>query len=334
MNRSILITGGAGFIGSHLADALLARGDRVHVIDDLSTGSMANIRHLKGQPGFSYTLDTIMNEAVLAEQIDECDTVVHLAAAVGVQMIVQRPVHTIETNVSGTELVLKWAAKKGRTVLLASTSEVYGKSTELPFREDADLTLGPSTMSRWSYACSKLLDEFLALAYHRERDLPVIVARFFNTIGPRQSGRYGMVVPRFVRAALHGEPLQVYGDGQQTRCFTYVGDVVTALLGLLDEPRAIGQIFNIGNPEEISINALAERIIDLTDSTSTMMHIPYEQAYELGFEDMRRRVPSIEKISALIGYQPRKSLDEILQIVIDAERHAQHSAIVSSQGKP
>ncbi len=321
MSRSILITGGAGFIGSHLADALIARGDHVHVIDDLSSGSIANIRHLKGQPGFSYTLDTIMNEAVLAEQIDECDSVVHLAAAVGVQMIVQRPVHTIETNVSGTELLLKWAAKKGRKVLLASTSEVYGKSTQLPFREDADLTLGPSTISRWSYACSKLLDEFLALAYHRERDLPVIVARFFNTIGPRQTGRYGMVVPRFVRAALHAQPLEVYGDGQQTRCFTYVGDVVMALLGLLDEPRAVGEIFNIGNPEEVSINDLAMRIIDLTDSTSGLTYIPYEQAYEAGFEDMRRRVPSIDKLQALIGYQPSKTLDQMLQIVIEAERN-------------
>ncbi|MDZ4718965.1 MAG: GDP-mannose 4,6-dehydratase [Roseiflexaceae bacterium] len=320
MARSFLITGGAGFIGSHLAEALLARGDYVSIIDDLSTGAIANIRHLKEHPRFRYTLDTIMTEAVLAELIDEADTVVHLAAAVGVQLIVQSPVRTIETNVAGTEVVLKWAAKKGKKVLIASTSEVYGKSTQIPFQEDADLVLGPSYMGRWSYACSKLLDEFLALAYHRERDLPVIVVRFFNTVGPRQTGRYGMVIPRFVRAALRGEPLQVYGDGQQSRCFTYVGDVVTALTGLLDHPDAVGQIFNIGNPEEVSIRTLAERVLALTGSSSPIVSIPYDQAYEAGFEDMRRRVPSIEKISAFIGYQPTLNLDAILEQVIAHER--------------
>jgi UDP-glucose 4-epimerase len=320
MAHSFLITGGAGFIGSHLAEALLARGDHVSIIDDLSTGAIANIRHLKEYPRFRYTLDTIMTEAVLAELIDEADTVVHLAAAVGVQLIVQSPVRTIETNVAGTEVVLKWAAKKGKKVLIASTSEVYGKSTQIPFQEDADLVLGPSYMGRWSYACSKLLDEFLALAYHRERDLPVVVVRFFNTVGPRQTGRYGMVIPRFVRAALRGEPLQVYGDGQQSRCFTYVGDVVTALIGLLDHPEAVGQIFNIGNPEEVTIRTLAERVLALTGSNSPIVAIPYEQAYETGFEDMRRRVPSIEKISAFIGYRPTLNLDAILEQVIAHER--------------
>jgi UDP-glucose 4-epimerase len=320
MTRSFLITGGAGFIGSYLAEALLARGDTVSIIDDLSTGAISNIRHLKSHPRFSYTLDTIMNEAVLAEQIDECDVVVHLAAAVGVQLIVQNPVRTIETNVAGTEVVLKWAAKKGKHVLVASTSEVYGKSTQFPFREDADLLLGSSHISRWSYACSKLLDEFLALAYYKERDLPVTITRIFNTVGPRQSGRYGMVIPRFVRAALRNEPLQVYGDGQQCRCFTYVGDTVTAMLGLLDNPAAIGQIVNIGSQHEITIEGLARRVIEHTKSSSTVMFVPYSQAYESGFEDMRRRVPSTEKLQQLTGYAPTLDVDGILHAVIAFER--------------
>jgi UDP-glucose 4-epimerase len=320
MPQSVLITGGAGFIGSHLAEALLARGDRVSVIDDLSTGAIANVRHLKGHPHFSYTLDSVTNEQALGELIDECDVVVHLAAVVGVQLVVQSIVRTIETNVAGTEAVLKWAAKKGKPVLIASTSEVYGKGIQLPFREDADMVLGPSYMGRWSYACSKLLDEFLALAYYKERDLPVIVARFFNTVGPRQTGRYGMVIPRFVRAALRGEPIQVYGDGQQTRCFTYVGDAVSAVLGLLDHPGAVGQIFNIGNPEETTIENLARRVVELAESDSPVVFVPYEQAYEAGFEEMQRRVPSIEKISALTGFRPTLSLDEILQRVIAHEK--------------
>ncbi len=318
--RSILITGGAGFIGSHLADALIARGDRVAIIDDLSTGAVANIRHLKGHPNFSYTLDTIANEAVLAELIDESDAVVHLAAAVGVQLIVQSPVRTIETNVNGTELVLRWAAKKGKTVLLASTSEVYGKSERTPFREDDDLVLGPSTMGRWSYACSKLLDEFLALAYHKERDLPVIIARLFNTVGPRQTGRYGMVLPRFVRAALRDVPLRVYGDGQQTRCFCYVGDTVRALIALLDHPDAIGRIFNVGNPQEVSILELAQRVVHLANSSSPIVLVSYEHAYEAGFEDMRRRVPDISRLTALTGFRPTLDLDEIIRAVIAYER--------------
>ncbi|MDW8213095.1 MAG: GDP-mannose 4,6-dehydratase [Roseiflexaceae bacterium] len=318
--RSILITGGAGFIGSHLADALIARGDRVAIIDDLSTGAVANIRHLKGHPNFSYTLDTIANEAVLAELIDESDAVVHLAAAVGVQLIVQSPVRTIETNVNGTELVLRWAAKKGKTVLIASTSEVYGKSERAPFREDDDLVLGPSTMGRWSYACSKLLDEFLALAYHKERDLPVIIARLFNTVGPRQTGRYGMVLPRFVRAALRNVPLRVYGDGQQTRCFCYVGDTVRALIALLDHPGAIGKIFNVGNPQEVSILELAQRVVRLANSSSPIVLVPYEHAYEAGFEDMRRRVPDISRLTALTGFRPTLDLDDIIRTVIEYEQ--------------
>jgi len=318
--RSILITGGAGFIGSHLADALIERGDRVAIIDDLSTGAVANIRHLKGHPNFSYTLDTIANEAVLAELIDESDAVVHLAAAVGVQLIVQSPVRTIETNVNGTELVLRWAAKKGKTVLIASTSEVYGKSERAPFREDDDLVLGPSTINRWSYACSKLLDEFLALAYHKERDLPVIIARLFNTVGPRQTGRYGMVLPRFVRAALRDVPLRVYGDGQQTRCFCYVGDTVRALIALLDHPDAVGKIFNVGNPQEVSILELAQRVVKLAESSSPIMLVPYEHAYEAGFEDMRRRVPDISRLTALTGFRPTLDLDDIIRTVIEYEQ--------------
>ncbi|MEN9934214.1 MAG: hypothetical protein RLZZ387_793 [Chloroflexota bacterium] len=324
---SYLITGGAGFIGSHLAEALLARGDTVSVIDNLSTGAMANIRHLKGHPRFSYTLDDITNESVLAELVDECDAAVHLAAAVGVQLIVSSPVRTIETNVNGTEVILKWAAKKGKLVLLASTSEVYGKGANVPFREDDDLTLGPPTIGRWSYACSKLLDEFLGLAYAKERDLPVIVVRLFNTVGPRQTGRYGMVIPRFVQAALHDAPLRVYGDGQQTRSFTYVGDTVRALMALLDEPRAQGQVFNIGNPEEVTIEALARRVISLAGSRSQIIAIPYDQAYEAGFEDMRRRVPSIERIAALTGFAPTLALDDILRLVIAHERGATGSLL-------
>jgi UDP-glucose 4-epimerase len=322
MNRSILITGGAGFIGSHLSEALLEAGDRVTIIDDLSTGAIANVRHLKHHPNFKMFIDSISNEQLLAELVDEADVVIHLAAAVGVQLIVKSPVRTIETNVSGTEVVLKWAAKKGKRVLVASTSEVYGKSTQIPFREEADLVLGPSYLGRWSYACSKLLDEFLALGYYREHNLPVTILRFFNTVGPRQIGRYGMVVPRFVRAALRGQPLQVYGDGQQSRCFTYVGDAVQAVLGILDCPEAEGQIFNIGNPEEVTIEELAHRVIHLAGSDSSIVYMSYEEAYEAGYEDMRRRVPSIEKISKYTGYQPQTKLDGILKAVIEYERNA------------
>jgi UDP-glucose 4-epimerase len=312
----VLITGGAGFVGSHLAEALLDRGDEVHVLDDLSTGSIDNIAHLKSNPKFGYTIDTVTNEPLLAELIDRCETVVHLAAAVGVKLIVESPVRTIETNVHGTEVVLKVASKKKRLVLIASTSEVYGKSAKVPFSENDDLVLGPTSKHRWAYACSKMIDEFLALAYWKERKLPVIIVRLFNTVGPRQTGQYGMVVPSFVRQALANEPITVFGDGTQSRSFTYVGDVVRAMVALINEPRAIGQVFNIGNGKEISIRDLALRIKEMTGSASPVVTIPYDQAYEAGFEDMPRRVPDIAKIGALIGYAPTVELDEILTRVI------------------
>jgi UDP-glucose 4-epimerase len=316
----VLITGGAGFIGSHLAEALLGGGHQVTVIDDLSTGSFDNIAHLKGQAGFRYTIDTVMNEPLLAELVDQCDVVYHLAAAVGVRLIVEAPVRTLETNVHGTEVVLKAAAKKQRTVVVASTSEVYGKSDAVPFREDGDIALGPTVKHRWAYACSKALDEFLALAYWKERRLPVIIVRFFNTVGPRQTGRYGMVVPNFVRQALAGEPITVFGDGTQTRCFTFVGDVVGALTAIVTREEAYGGVYNVGNTEEICIFGLAERVKALTKSSSPIVTIPYDQAYESGFEDMPRRVPDLTKIRALIGYEPRVSLDEILRLVIEYQR--------------
>jgi UDP-glucose 4-epimerase len=312
----VLITGGAGFVGSHLAEALLARGDDVFVIDNLSTGSIENIAHLKEHPRFHYTIDTITNEPLLAELIDRCDAVVHLAAAVGVKLIVEAPVRTIETNVHGTEVVLKHASKKKKLVVIASTSEVYGKSVDVPFREDADLVLGPTSKHRWAYACSKMIDEFLALAYWKERKLPVIVVRLFNTVGPRQTGQYGMVVPSLVGQALAGRPMTVFGDGTQSRSFTYVGDVVRAMVALIDEPRAVGEVFNIGSGNEIAIGELAERIKALTGSRSTIARVPYEQAYEAGFEDMPRRVPDISKLRSLVGYEPTVDLDGILERVI------------------
>ena len=315
-----LLTGGAGFVGSHLAEALLARGDAVTVVDDLSTGSMDNIAHLKGRVGFDYVIDTIMNEPLTAELIDRADVVFHLAAAVGVKLIVEAPVRTIETNVHGTEVVLKHASKKGKLVVIFSTSEVYGKSIDVPFHEDADLVMGPTPKHRWAYACSKAIDEFLALAYHRERHLPVIVVRLFNTVGPRQTGRYGMVIPNFVRQALLGAPITVHGDGTQTRSFTDVSDVVAGLLKLVAEPRAIGQVFNLGNNEEISIGALAARVRAATSSSSEIVCIPYDQAYEAGFEDMPRRVPDLGKIKALVGYEPTLTLDQILQRVVTHTR--------------
>ena len=313
----VLITGGAGFVGSHLAEALLGRGDEVFVLDNLSTGSIHNIAHLKEHARFHYTIDSITNEPLLAELVDRADTVVHLAAAVGVKLIVEAPVHTIETNVHGTEVVLKHANKKKKLVLIASTSEVYGKSVEVPFREDADLVLGPTVKHRWAYACSKMIDEFLALAYWKERKLPVIIVRLFNTVGPRQTGQYGMVIPNFVRQALAGQPITVFGDGTQSRSFTYVGDVVRAMVALVDEPRAVGQVFNIGNGTEITIADLASKVKQLAESSSTIVRVPYDQAYEAGFEDMPRRVPDISKLRALVGYQPTVELDEILTRVIE-----------------
>jgi UDP-glucose 4-epimerase len=315
-----LITGGAGFIGSHLAERLLELNHDVAVIDDLSTGAIENIAHLKGTPRFSYVVDSITNESMLAEMIDGSDVVFHLAAAVGVKLIVERPVHTIETNVHGTEVVLKHANKKRKLVIIASTSEVYGKSADVPFRENADLVLGPSEKHRWAYACSKLIDEFLALAYWKEKKLPIVVARLFNTVGPRQTGQYGMVLPTFVRQALAGQPITVFGDGKQTRSFTYVGDVVDALVALASEPRAVGEVFNIGNRGEISIHHLAERVKALAGSDSPIRLIPYDQAYEAGFEDMPRRVPDISKLNALIGYEPQVGLEEIIRRVLEHAR--------------
>jgi len=311
-----LITGGAGFVGSHLAEALLARGDEVYILDDLSTGSIENIEHLKTRPGFNYAIESILNEPLTAELVDRVDVVFHLAAAVGVRLIVESPVNTIETNVHGTEAILKIANKKKKKVLIASTSEVYGKSNVVPFREDADLVMGPTHKGRWSYACSKAIDEFLALAYHKEKRLPVVVFRLFNTVGPRQTGRYGMVIPNLIKQALLGHPLTVYGDGKQSRCFTYVSDVVGALVGLADHEDAVGQVFNIGNDrEEVSILDLAERVKARTKSQSPIEIVPYDKAYEEGFEDMRRRVPDLTKIRALLGYEPKVHLDETLDRV-------------------
>ncbi len=312
-----LITGGAGFIGSHLCEALLGQGHEVLVLDNLSTGSIDNIAHLKARAGFEYFVDTVNNEPLLAELIDRADVVFHLAAAVGVKLIVEQPVHTIENNVHGTEVVLKHANKKKKLVVIASTSEVYGKSDDVPFSEDSDLVMGPTPKHRWAYACSKAIDEFLALAYWKERKLPVIIVRFFNTVGPRQTGQYGMVIPNFVRQALAGEPITVFGDGTQTRSFTHVVDVVDALVKLVNEPKAIGQVVNIGNTQEVSILALAERVRDLCSSKSKIKFVPYDQAYESGFEDMPRRVPDLTRAQGLIGYQPKHTLDDVLAQVID-----------------
>ena len=313
----VLITGGAGFIGSHLSDAYLQRHDEVYIIDDLSTGTIDNIQHLKGQPRFHYTIDTVHNQPVTAELVDQCDVIFHLAAAVGVRLIVESPVRTIETNVRGTEVILTLANKKKKKVLIASTSEVYGLSNDVPFKEDGNLVMGATTKGRWSYACSKAIDEFLALAYWREKKLPTIIARLFNTVGPRQTGQYGMVIPTFVKQALAGRPITVYGDGKQSRCFGYVGDVVDALIKLMDNSQAIGQVFNIGSNQEVSILDLAKRVKELTQSNSEIVFVPYDEAYEEGFEDMPRRVPDISKVSQLVGFRPQMSLDGILETVID-----------------
>jgi nucleoside-diphosphate-sugar epimerase len=310
-----LITGGAGFIGSHLGEVLLERGEQVHVLDDLSTGRLENVEHLQGYPNFAITTASVSDEAVVAELIAEADAVVHLAAAVGVRLVVERPVHAIETNVHCTEVVLAHADEHRKPVLLASTSEVYGKSEALPFKEDGDLRLGATDKARWAYACSKAIDEFLAMAYWRERALPITIARLFNTVGPRQTGRYGMVVPRLVEQALADEPLTVYGDGTQTRCFCHVADVVQALAALLDDLDARGGVFNVGATEEISILELAHLILELTGSRSEVRFTPYDRAYGKGFEDMFRRVPDIAKIRALTGWSPRRSLADVIRDV-------------------
>ena len=310
-----LITGGAGFIGSHLAERLLDRGDHVVLLDNLSTGSMENIRHLKANGRMDYHLDAIENRRLVAELVDDADVVVHLAAAVGVRLIVESPVRTIETNVNGTQIILEAAEKKRKLVLAASTSEVYGKSTQVPFHEEADLVLGPTTKGRWSYAASKALDEFLALSYWRERKVPVIVVRLFNTVGPRQTGRYGMVLPNFVKQALDNAPITVYGSGAQSRCFCDVRDTVEALVRLMDSERAVGEVVNIGNTEEISIGDLAKTVKQRTGSSSPITYVPYDQAYEPGFEDMMRRVPSVEKLERLTGFRPETRLEEIIDRV-------------------
>jgi len=311
------ITGGAGFIGSHLAEKLLSNGEIVSIIDDLSTGSIENIEHLKSNVNFEYKIDSIMNEQLLAELIDKSDVVFHLAAAVGVKLIVESPVRTIETNIQGTELVLKMASKKKKKIIIASTSEVYGKGTCMPFKETGDLVFGPTTKGRWSYACSKAIDEFLGLAYYKEKKVPVTIVRLFNTVGPRQTGMYGMVIPTFVKQALLNHPITVYGDGQQTRCFTYVGDVVDALVKTSRNPKAVGEIFNIGSTEEISIKELAELVKSMTKSNSEIVYIPYDKAYEEGFEDMQKRIPDLSKIREFIGYKPTTNLKGILEKVID-----------------
>ena len=317
----ILITGGAGFIGSHLADVLLARGDFVAVLDDLSTGSPHNIQGLQEHPRFSFTKESLRNAQVLDRLASRADAIVHLAAAVGVQLVLERPTEAIETNVLGTHAALAAARRYGCHTLMASTSEVYGKSAALPFSEEDDLLLGPSSRSRWGYAASKLLDEFLGLAAHQEFGLPVTIMRFFNVVGPRQSGRYGMVMPRFVNQALRAQPLTVFGDGGQSRCFCHVSDIVRALLALLDRPTTTaGQIYNIGSDDEVTIAHLAEKVIERTGSTSSIRYIPYKQAYAPGFEDMRRRVPDITKVGAAIGWAPVYLLPDILDDMIAYER--------------
>ncbi|MDQ3648278.1 MAG: GDP-mannose 4,6-dehydratase [Actinomycetota bacterium] len=315
-----LITGGAGFIGSHLAQELLRQGHWVHVLDDLSTGAMDNIRHLKGDHRFGYTIESAANVSLVAELVDEADVVFHLAAAVGVDLVVESPVRTIETNVHCTEIVLAQANKKKKPVFLASTSEVYGKTREMPFREDADLVLGATHRGRWSYACSKALDEYLGLAYWKERKLPVVVGRLFNTVGPRQTGRYGMVIPTFARQALAGQPVTVFGDGMQSRCFCHVSDVVRAVIELMNREEAYGEVFNVGSTNEISVWDLAERVRSAADSESEIVTVPYEEAYEEGFGDMVRRVPDTAKLHRLTGWGPTIGLGEILEDVIDHQR--------------
>ena len=325
-----LITGGAGFIGSHLSEVLLERGENVFVLDDLSTGSVENIRHLKANGRFHYVFDSILNKHLLAELVDESDVVIHLAAAVGVRLIVEHPVRTLETNIHGTQSVLDAASKKRKLVFIASTSEVYGKSDKVPFHKDADLVLGPTTKSRWSYAASKALDEFLALSYWKERKQPVKIARFFNTVGPRQTGRYGMVLPNFVRQALAGEPITVYGSGKQSRCFCDVRDSVESLIRLLATDQSIGEVVNIGTDQEVTIEQLAHLVKERTESNSPVTFVPYDQAYEPGFEDMPRRVPSLTKLEKLTGFRPAIPLVEIVDRVIAHSQKRKEAGLMSA----
>lgn len=315
-----LITGGAGFIGSHLCDRLLKRGDGVIVLDDLSTGRMDNISHLIGRPGFECILGSVTDAPLVGELLERCDVTVHLAAAVGVRLIVEKPVHTIQTNVRGTEVVLEAAAKKQKPVVLASTSEVYGKGTRLPFAEDDDLRFGPTSHSRWCYACSKALDEWLALAYWREKHVPAVVVRFFNTVGPRQTGRYGMVLPNFAAQALLGEPIRVFGSGEQSRCFGHVRDAVEAVIRLIETPDAAGQVFNVGSEREVTINRLAEMVRDASDSNSPIVHVPYAEAYSQDFEDLERRVPDVRKLAKATGFRFTYSLEQTIADVLEDQR--------------
>jgi len=328
----VLITGGAGFIGSHLTDVCLARGDEVFVLDDLSTGSIDNIEYHRNHPYFHYTIGRVQNASVTAELVDRCDVIYHLAAEVGVRRVIDSPISTIENNVQATEVVFAAAAKKGKRVLFTSTSEVYGLSTDLPYREDGNIVMGPASNSRWSYACSKALDEFLALAYFNERQMPVTIVRLFNTVGPRQTGHYGMVVPTLVQQAMTGKPLTVFGDGRQSRCFGFVKDVVRALVALMDRPEAAGQIYNVGAQTEISILELAQRVKELTQSASPIVMVPYEDAYETGYQDMPRRIPDTSKLKALVGFAPTTDIDEIVDSVMRSflarqERSAQRAPI-------
>jgi UDP-glucose 4-epimerase len=315
-----LITGGAGFIGSYLAERLVKDGNKVVVVDNLSTGSLKNIESLKGEPGFDFVRGDIRDAKLMESLARRCEVIFHLAAAVGVKLIADNPVHTIETNVDGTERVLEAANKFGTKILIASSSEVYGKSEAAPFREDDDIVLGSTSLPRWSYACSKAIDEFLGLAFHQQYGLGVVIARFFNTIGPRQTGRYGMVVPRFVQWALKGEPLLVYGTGKQKRCFCYVEDLVEAVIGLMNCRQAAGNVYNIGSTEEIAINRLADKIIEMTGSSSKKKFVPYEVAYGRPMEDMMRRVPGLVRIKKAIGWKPKTSLTEMLRIIIESEK--------------
>lgn len=316
----VLVTGGAGFIGSHLAERLLDRDDQVVVLDDLSTGSMDNISHLEGVDGFDHRIGSALDRSLVEELVDGADVVVHLAAAVGVRLIVERPVHTIETNVGATGVVLSAAARDGTKVILASTSEVYGKSTKVPFSEDDDISLGPTNRSRWAYACSKALDEWLAQAYRQEKEVPVVIVRFFNTVGPRQTGRYGMVLPSFVRQALSGEDITVYGDGSQCRCFGHVRDAVESVVRLMEIPDAVGEVFNVGSTEEISIGDLARKVLEVTGSDSEIRMIPYGEAYAEGFEDMPRRVPDVAKLERVTGFRPTTPLDTVILEVMEEQR--------------